>query len=247
MSNAADLEIYVGSVDYFWEGEWRPTDPEPPLPEGLTITRFRIIGVDDRQTNQKKIRSWRDRMTTELDGWLSAPLDWDETDPRHAVATPGSKCWMALMYWAAYAEFSEEPPAAVGDVDLAQQDPIFCRLQQLPASPRFVQILQSIDYWLPASFDTVLDSTGPGGDIACIGSSPVLLEQLKALNDETWKADRATIQAWSDAGRPADEKLESQARYAFAEFLSAAQFSCDHRLPMIYYLDKSALWPKSGA
>jgi hypothetical protein len=65
------------------------------------------------------------------------------------------------------------------------------------------------------------------------------------LNEETWKADRATIQEWSEAGEPADGMLESQARYAFAELLLAAQYSCDNRMPMKYYLDTSTLSPDS--
>lgn len=243
-----DLAIYVGSLDYFWEWEWLTGEPYPTRPieipvaeglEGLKVTYFPI--KDDRQVRRKKISDWRDRMRAELGEWLKAPLDWDETDRRHAVAVPNRKCWASLMLWATHAEFHEKPPAVAGFDDVNHQT--FARLRQLPNEPRFRQIVQCIDYWLPAPFDTVLGSDGPVDDSAWIGSSPVLLAQLEALNAETWKADRATIQRWSEAGEPTDGMLESEARYAFAELLLAAQYSCDSRMPMKYYLDESSLSP----
>ncbi len=246
--SGVDLAIYVGALDYFWEWQWLPEPPAPPAAalEGSKVTFFDVIGQDDRQSRQSRISNWRDRMTTELGERLSTPLEWDETDRQYAVATPGSKCWTALMLWAAYAEFSEEPPAVVRSPNTAENDPIFQRLGQLPTPPRFRQIVQNIDYWLPAPFDTVHESTGPEDGIAFIGSSPVLLAQLEALNEETWKADRATIQEWSEAGEPASGTLESWARYAFAELLMAAQYSCDNHMPMKYYFDISTLSPDSG-
>jgi hypothetical protein len=247
MSDAVDCAIYVGSIDHFMEGGWLPRPPLPPLPEGMKVTVLRVIGQTDRKTQQEKIKRWRDRMTTELGNWLSTPLDWDETERQHAVAEPGGTCWMALMLWAAYAEFHEEPPVVVGPSGLASNDPVFQRLKELPEFPRFRQIVQCIDYWLPASFDTVLQSSGPQDESAFIGSSPVLLAQLQALNQETWRADRATIAGWSEAGKPVGDGLEAQARYAFAELLLAAQYSCDHGMPMAYYFDVDSLSPDLGA
>jgi hypothetical protein len=154
---------------------------------------------------------------------------------------------MALLLWAAYAEFSEKPPAVMPSADLAEQDPVFQRLRELPEFPRFRQIVQNIDYWLPTPFDTVLQSRGPYDENAFIGSSPVLLAQLQALNRETWSADRTTIEKWSETGEPTSGRLEDQARYAFAELLLAAQYSCDNRMPMIYHFDPEALSADSGA
>ncbi len=240
-----DLAIYVGSLDYFWEWQWLPEEPMPPVPEGIEITVLNVVGEDDRQERQKQIKEWRDRMTVELSKWISEPLQWDETDRQHAVATPGGKCWTALMLWTTYAELYEAPPAVVGSD--AANNQAFARLGQLLETLRFRQIVQCIDYWLPVSFDTVLKSTGPLNDVAYIGSSPVLLAQLEALNAETWKADRATIEQWSEAGEPADGMLESEARYAFAELLLAAQYSCENQMPMKYYFDIDALSSDSDA
>lgn len=240
-----DLAIYVGSLDYFWEWQWLPEEPVSPMPEGIEITVLNVIGENDRQERQKKIKKWRDRMTAELSKWISEPLQWDEADRQHAVATPGRKCWTALMLWTTYAELYEAPPSVVGSD--AANNQAFARLGQLPETLRFRQIVQCIDYWLPASFDTVLKSTGPANDVAYIGSSPVLLAQMDALNAETWNADRATIEQWSEAGEPADGMLESEARYAFAELLLAAQYSCENRMPMKYYFNIDTLSSDSDA
>jgi hypothetical protein len=240
MDDIVDLAIYVGALDYYWEWHWLPRPPEPPLPEELIV---KVYEPDDRQSRLEKIKNWREQMTNILGDRLSAPLDWDENDQWHAVATPGGKCWTALMLWTAYAEFSEEPPAVLGPPDLAEKNPIFQRLERSSTPLRFRQIVQCIDYWLPAAFDAVVESPGPFEEGAFVGSSPVLLKELEALNDATWKVDRATIQQWSDAGAPADDGLESQARYAFAELLLVAQLSCDHRLPMKYYFDLKTLLP----
>jgi hypothetical protein len=240
-----DLAIYVGALDYFWEWQWLPEEPMPPAPEGIEITVLNVVDENDRQARQKKIKEWRNRMTVELSEWISTPLQWDETDRRHAVATPGGKCWTALMLWTTFAELSETPPVVVGSD--ATNSQAFARLEQSLTTLRFRQIVQCIDYWLPVSFDTVLKSTGPVGDVAFIGSSPVLLAQLEVLNAETWKADRATIEQWSEAGEPADGMLESQARYAFAELLLAAQYSCENQMPMKYYFDIDSLSSDSDA
>jgi len=247
-----DLAIYVGSLDYFWEWEWLtgklwPSGPiEIPAPEGIEGVKVTYFPIkDDRQLRRKKIGDWRERMRTELSEWLKAPLDWDEADRRHAVATPNGKCWTSLMLWAAHAEFNEKPPAVAGSDEANNQT--FARLGQLPDEPRFRQIVQCIDYWLPAPFETVLNSDGPVGDSASIGSSPVLLAQLETLNAETWKADGATIQRWSEAGEPTDGMLESEARYGFAELFLAAQYSCDNHMPMKYYFDENSLSPDADA
>ena len=238
--SVVDLAIYVGSLDYFWEWQWLPEgEPLPPVPAGIKIAVLKVGDENDREARQKEIKEWRDRMTAELSEWISAPLRWDESDRRHAVATPGRKCWTALMLWATFAELSEPPPVVVGSDDANNQ--AFARLGQSLTKLRFPQIVQCIDYWLPVSFDTVLESTGPAGDIASIGSSPMLLAQLEALNAETWKADPATIEQWSEAGEPTDGMLESQARYAFAELLFAAQYSCETQMPMKYYFDIDTL------
>ena len=234
-----DLAIYVGSLDYFWEWQWLPEEPMPPMPEGIEITFLSVVGEDDRQTRQKKIREWRDRMAVELSKWTLEPLQWDETDRQHCVAEPGLKCWMALLLWATYTELHEAPPAVVGSDEANNQ--AFGRLGETLETLRFRQIVQDIHYWLPVSFDTVLKSTGPLNEVAYIGSSPRLMAQLEALNAETWKADRETILEWSKAGEPTDGMLESQARYAFAELLFAAQYSCEHRMPMKFYFDIDSL------
>ena len=85
---------------------------------------------------------------------------------------------------------------------------------------------------MPGRFDFTFQAEGPNGDVVGSGSTVNRLRHLRDLNDRTWKADRATIEAWGKTAPKPDGQLDEAAKYGFSDMSILAEAACDRGMPI---------------
>ena len=85
---------------------------------------------------------------------------------------------------------------------------------------------------MPGRFDFTFQAEGPNGDVVGSGSTVNRLRHLRDLNDRTWKADRATIEAWDKTAPKPDGQLDEAAKYGFSDMSILAEAACDRGMPI---------------
>lgn len=84
--------------------------------------------------------------------------------------------------------------------------------------------LTTAELWLPPRFTAVTEEALPGGHRFVLGSLPVLLEELDALNRATWRATDAQFDDWRDEDL-SEDNAEQLARAAFWEYRRVARLA----------------------
>ena len=89
-----------------------------------------------------------------------------------------------------------------------------------------------VEVWLPCPFPFTFRAADLSGNEVRFGSSVTLLQQLRQLNNESFRADAETLARWKFDGAGSQDTFEHTARFGLAMFLRHAQLSVEHRLPM---------------
>ncbi|MFL6237850.1 MAG: hypothetical protein ACJ76N_32330 [Thermoanaerobaculia bacterium] len=188
---------------------------------GRLIDRFR-----PRQDVGRDVARWQ----AELSRRAGVPVSWDD-DPNREYFTdkPAWDCYGALLLWAAYEErgATKYPETA----EKWEENPIFGSLAG-KADSKYCQLLGNTEIWVPAKIHLPMTVPALAGDSAVVGSVNLLADQLRALNEATWKAGEETLSQWRQEGAEHGAPLETSARFGFAVFSELAALAVQHRLPM---------------
>ena len=95
----------------------------------------------------------------------------------------------------------------------------------------FSQLFE-VEVWLPCAFPFTFRAADVAGNEVSFGSSVTLLEQLRRLNNESYRADAETLAKWKYDGAGSQDTFDQSAHFGLAMFLHHAQLSVEHRLPM---------------
>jgi hypothetical protein len=240
------LDIYAGPLCRYYAGEWKTvvqqwgetqsvpvaveTSNEPGaftrLVRGAFSRLWRRRGPVDPVA---AIVAWRSRLALEtglqdVRGW-----DWPESlDLPYETDKPDWDGYGAVQLWAAYtAQTGAKRPESFNS-DWAE-DEVLVRVRD--AAQRFSHIVGP-ELWLPLETGGAFDGTQPNGsDDVRIGSVFTLLEELKELNRNSWRAADEEIRAWRQ-GDAQPERLESIARWGFSIWFCLTEFAVANRLPM---------------
>jgi hypothetical protein len=222
---------------------------------GASRTRGGAAAAQPRSIAED-VASWRAYLNERVAGEVSQPLDWDESAAApYFTDKPGWDGYACLLLLAAHDEHPELPRPTHATDDWSG-DPAWKLISRDDfATSRYTHVV-SPSIWLPCEFDRVF----PADDIAgeeevTIGSSVVLLAQLRALNERTYQGSMHALAEWLEAGpdpsqtgdlaadsdataaqvaqRPtATSPFDVSARFAMALFLDLAEKSVTRRLPM---------------
>jgi hypothetical protein len=88
------------------------------------------------------------------------------------------------------------------------------------------------EVWLPCRFPFTFRALDLAGNEMRFGSSVTLLEQLRQLNNETYRAAPELLARWKFDGAGSQDTFDRTAQFGLAMFLHHAQLSVEHRLPM---------------
>ncbi len=229
------LDIYVGSLTRYYSGNWQTIVQQSAAEQGLDIRMDRPPppnALRDSTAARAAVVQWRDAMSQGLGKHIEGALDWDESDGApYFTDKPAWDCYGDLVLWAAYEEQPnlKRPAAAVEDWT---KDPAFLASTSEKFHSRYSQLLHNTELWLPCPFPFTFVAKDVGGNQVGIGSSVALGEQLRSLNQRTWRADPSLLERWRKEGADFGAPLETGARFAFSLMLALTDLAVQHGLPM---------------
>jgi hypothetical protein len=178
------------------------------------------------------VEAWRADLRASVAPALARQLEWDEHSAVTASWSLGVSGWLALRCFAFYAERSDlELPDTVPP--LLEFDAAY-RAAAEAKFPRslYGQIL-ACRVWLPGDFPATLRVPLPDGETAEVGSTAVLADQLRWLNQRTFGADAELVAAWAQLPAAAGGPLLDAARVGFAGLSAAVALAQRERLPVL--------------
>jgi hypothetical protein len=230
------LDVYVGTLTRYYAGEWKTVVQTTARDAGMTVHVVRQSeppdAVRDPAQLEAAVIAWRSGISAGLVDHLERPLMWREgMAPPYFTDKPAWDCYSALLIWAAHDEHSDGSLPVVAPDDWTT-DPAIALSQAAGFRSRYGQLLYDTELWLPGTFGFTFRAEDPTGSTVGIGSVEALAEQLRELNERTWRADAPTLRTWRQAGAECGGPFEVSARFGFAVLESLAQSAAEHCLPM---------------
>ena len=229
------LDIYVGALSRYYEGNWETIIQQISHEQGMEIHFIRATESPDPVHEFDEMRTvilnWRKKLFADLQGKISDQLKWDESrEAPYFTDKPTWKSYHGLLLWAAYAEHPDlKMPSSLPD-DLSI-DPAY-KIVNKKAQHQYDQLFDGSELWLPCDFDFTFTTVDIRDNNITIGSSKALLSQLENLNAVTWNADDRTLKDWLQVGAGHEDSLETHARFSFSVFYELTKLSVAHNLPM---------------
>jgi hypothetical protein len=230
------LDIYVGSFTRYYSGDWETVVARAAREQGIG---FKIIRtnpdppekVTDPVAIGEAIEGWRMSLEAGLRDHLANGLAWNEgAEADYFTDKPDWVGYSGVVLLAAHTVFPEHPLPARATADF-HQDAAYKKLAEQEFRCRFSQVFE-VEIWLPCAFPFTFKGADASGNEMRFGSSVTLLEQLKRLNDECYRAEAETLAKWKYDGAGPQDTFEQAARFGLAMFLYHAKLSVEHRLPM---------------
>lgn len=223
------LDVYVGSLTRYYTHDWKTIVQQAGDAQGTQVVVDRPTtpgAITDKDRIRKTVVGWRTLIEHALKGRLRGPLEWDESDAApYFTDKPDFAGWHALLLLdGALASARQLPDAAPADwtKDRTWSNAVKKSTHRHVVEPHV---------WLPAEFDDVFVAKSLSGTQLPFGSSPRLLDQLRDLNERTFRGTPADLEAWRQAGP--GQPLPHMARFALAVFTELAGRSVNARLPMV--------------
>jgi len=178
------------------------------------------------------VEQWREDLRGSVAEKVAEQLCWDEASDavgRFDLDVAGLD---GLRLFACYAERSDlEWP------DTAPQPLELDRAWREGADAKFGKSLYGqllvCDLWLPGEFPVTVRAPRPDGEAAEIGSLAVLSDQLMWLNQRTFQADQAAIEAWSEQPAPLGAPLLQAAQRGYAALSAACARAHAASVPLV--------------
>lgn len=237
------LDIYVGPLCRYYSGDWQTiiqqtasatevshdTELKPePQPSGLRSFVSFFRPKKPKVDPVEQVLHWRAELASAIGNADTAEWEWAESmDTAYETDKPGWSGYGAVQMWATYIEFPKMARPAAFRADW-ENDPA---IVQAAEKPRKFANIASAELWLPVTADKVFDGEEPNGNPIAIGSVPGLFKELRALNDNSWRASDETIRSWSESG-PDLQELDSMARWGFSIWFRLAEYAVRERVPM---------------
>ena len=237
------LDVYVGSFTRYYTHDWETVVQQAGRLQGVTVNVIRTEPEPaDRITDPAEINAgiirWRTGVNMALRNAdaVSADIDWDErADAPYFTDKPAWDCFGALNLLAAYAEeskplFGSRFPKQL--TDKWAEDAKFVRRAGDKGS-RYVH-LYACEVWLPIEMQKTFEGPRPNGQPTRFGSSIRLLEELNALNQDTYRGGAADLAQWRrDMPEGPDPAFEPKAKTGLSIMLTLTAAAVQYRLPML--------------
>jgi len=229
------LDIYVGSFTRYFSGDWELAAARVARETGATFSVVRQHDPEDAVRDPEQLRpiilQWRTGLAEALSKLVPEPFDWsEEADTPYFTDKPAWDGYQSLLLWAAY----EEHPELHRPDHIPEDWTNDAAIQlSMGGKTRYPALLSNVEFWLPVPFSIVFDADSPSGKKITMASSYALAQQLRELNDRTWKVTDSEMDHWTRQNFEYGAPIEEGARFAYALFQRHANLSVMHRLPML--------------
>jgi hypothetical protein len=236
--SAMGLDVYVGTLTRYYTRDWETIMQQYAREQGMPLKMVRPDGsplpndAPDLELVKAALDLWRGNLAQASRQHVGEPITWEEwPDAPYFTDKPGFAAYSSLLLWAAYDD-NPDCRRPVKGVSNWTKDRAFRRSNARKSQTRYPSLVQDVELWLPGEFSCVFEGPDIAGNKIVMGSVDSLCDELRTLNERTWRADEATIGAWSKEATDDDAPLEAGARFGFAVFSELAGKAREHRLVM---------------
>jgi hypothetical protein len=228
------LDIYVGPLCRYYGGNWETVIQKYGREAGIP-TRMLRPKTDGAITDPAEVLAITEMWRTSLCAQFrehGVVVTWQE-DPRGTYSTdkPGWEPYRALLLWAFYLEHPElDRPAEFPE--RWEEEPVFIESRREGFSTKFPHLLLDTEFWIPGDFDFVFEATTPAGDQVRFGSALRLRDELRSINEASWRGCVEDLSVWRWNGWNKDSPWETWARFCCAVMENLAAASVRDSLPM---------------
>ncbi len=227
------LDLYVGSLTRYFCGDWETALQKAARRKSMSYAKPEAREKEEFPTRDEMhpvVLEWQKELAQEKK--VPDLAAWDETQQSPYFSDQlHFQGHSSLLLWASYYERPDltRPQECVEDFN---EDEAYISCSADDSKTDFKHLLKNTVCWLPADFADPFEATDVCGAELRYGSSQKLLEELIWLNNQTWKAERSTIERWRRFGLGRSCTLEEAARYALSVFLPLTEQSIQQKLVM---------------
>ncbi len=230
------LDLYVGQLTRYHVGDWKTIIQQSSREQGMKCEIIRSgpepeDAIKDKAVVGEAVRNWMTALSNGLSTDLTSPLVWDETgDLPYFTDKPDWVGYAGLVLWAAYQEHPglKKPKRAVTEWN---KEKAWKESTEEGFKSKYAQILLP-EFWLPNDFNFLFTAEDAVGNEVMFGSSFGLLEQLRQLNEETFRGSEEDFARWKYDGAGKEDSFERSSKFGLALFTCLAELSVKNRLPM---------------
>lgn len=251
------LDIYAGTFTRYYAQNWKTITQQWAEENGYAFTRI-VANSDENDEEQlspdeiqEDMENYRTQLITAItpEGQASyVPWVEDNHSPYY-TDKPDWDAYGALLLYAAAEKLKEPLPTTVPKGFDFNEQPLIKKMQETEG--KNWSLFSDATCWIPIEDPFYFQGPMPNGTEAVIGTVGGLKSELEAINSFRWEANEETILSWkktegyvADSTISEDGKItktseyekhntESLAKYAFAMFWEAVQFSLNHNVPII--------------
>ena len=230
------FDVYVGSFTRYITGDWDNQGQQLARETGVPYQLIRADETEEAPPPAGEVRqavvNWRAAINGGLGEHLPDPLNWDEGDETpYFTERPGWPGYASLLLTAAYDDHPdlkrpETLPEEWGD------DPAYKASSEKNAETRYPALIAA-NLWLPGEFDFMFGVEDLGGNERSIASCEALLEELRELNERTFKGNAEDLASWRAKTLDDDAPVDAHARTALALLMALAESAVANKLPMM--------------
>ena len=239
------LDIYVGPVTRYVAGDWQTIVQQAGADQGIPVEVMRLNEPPDAITDVRVVdavvHEWRSGLLASLETgetWEEDPLGEYKTDK------PDWDGYGAVILLAAYDERPDLKPGSSrglfrGKTERTKPEdfPDSEAFKVASQSPqRYPTLLSGAEWCLPLRLGPrVFRTSAPNGHEMVMGRVPVLLEELRTLNERTLRLADGDLRSARQAGPPelGSSSVESAGAFGLAAMIPLTDFADQRRLTWI--------------
>ncbi len=249
------LDIYTGTLTRYYTHNWKTVTEVWCEKYGYT---YNVVGNEDvgeklsPEETLEITTEWQQQILSGLKDVLGEVPAWNEDYEQTPYYTekPDWDALNALLLYISAKMTDEIVPEIVNKNFDLYEHPLYKKF--LSEQKSAFSLFHGDGWWLPIKDAFIFKYPLPTGTENIISTVGMLKNELEAINNLEWKADKETILSWiSTEGYPTDSVIEndgtvkdianheqydtiSLAKFAFAILYNMVEFSLKNGTPIIY-------------
>jgi hypothetical protein len=230
------FDLYVGTFTRYITGDWENVGQRAARELGVDYAIIRDNVTEEAPPPPEVVREavldWVGQLNQGLAKHLPAPLAWDEADEvGYLTDRPDWHGYSALLLTAAHVDHPEVPKPTTVPEEWGEDEAY--KLSTGEGADTSFPTLLLADLWLPGEFEFLFGVEDLGGNTRSVASTKALLDELRALNDRSFKGTAEQLASWRQNLPDKDAPMDDLAKTALAMMLGLCEEAVRRQLPMM--------------